>query len=112
MTYEQTEKFTFQKGYAYFTAGDKKQATDYFKKVENSKEYGTQAKYYLGFMAYDGNDYKEANKYFQQVETEEKYSDKLSYFKADMNFKSGDFQKLLIPELQRCQNQTLQKNQN
>lgn len=95
LTYEQTEKFTFQKGYAYFTAGDKKAATDYFKKVENSKEYGTQAKYYLGFMAYDGNDYKEANKYFQQVETEEKYSDKLSYFKADMNFKSGDFQKAI-----------------
>ena len=95
LTYEQTEKFTFQKGYVYFTAGDKKTASDYFKKVENSKEYGTQAKYYLGFMAYDGNDYKAANKYFQQVEGEEKYSEKLSYFKADMNFKSGDFQKAI-----------------
>ena len=95
LTYEQTEKFTFQKGYAYFTAGDKKAAADYFKKVENSKDYGTQAKYYLGFMEYEGNNYKEANKYFQQVEGEEKYSEKLSYFKADMNFKSGDFQKAI-----------------
>jgi TolA-binding protein len=95
LTYEQSEKFTFQKGYANFTAGNKKEAADYFKRVENSKEYGTQAKYYLGFMAYDGNDYKEANKYFQQVETEEKYSEKLSYFKADMNFKAGDFQKAI-----------------
>ena len=95
LTYEQTEKFTFQKGYAYFTAGDKKTAADYFNKVVNSKEYGSQANYYLGFMAYEGNDYKEANKYFTQVEGEEKYKEKLSYFKADMNFKSGDFQKAI-----------------
>ncbi|MDN3676615.1 tetratricopeptide repeat protein [Flavobacterium paronense] len=95
LTYEQTEKFTFQKGYAYFTAGDKKAAADYFNKVVNSKEYGTQANYYLGFMQYEGNNYQEANKYFQKVEGEEKYSDKLSYFKADMNFKSGDFQKAI-----------------
>ena len=95
LTYDQTEKFTFEKGYAYFTAGDKKAAADYFNKVVNSKEYGTQANYYLGFMAYEGNNYKEANKYFQQVEGEEKYQEKLSYFKADMNFKSGDFQKAI-----------------
>ncbi len=95
LTYDQTEKFTFEKGYAYFTAGDKKQAQAYLSKAENSKEYGTQAKYYLGFMQYEGNNYKEANKYFQQVEGEEKYSEKLSYFKADMAFKEGNFQKAI-----------------
>ncbi len=95
LTYEQTEKYTFQKGYAYFTAGDKKTAADYFNKVINSKIYGTQANYYLGFMQYEGNNYQEANKYFQKVEGEEKYSDKLSYFKADMAFKEGSFQKAI-----------------
>ena len=95
LTYEQTEKYTFQKGYAYFTAGDKKSAADYFNKVINSKVYGTQANYYLGFMQYEGNNYQEANKYFQKVEGEEKYSDKLSYFKADMAFKEGSFQKAI-----------------
>jgi len=95
LTYEQTEKYTFQKGYAYFTAGDKKTAADYFNKVINSKAYGTQANYYLGFMQYEGNNYQEANKYFQKVEGEEKYSDKLSYFKADMAFKEGSFQKAI-----------------
>ncbi len=95
LSYEQQDKFTFQKGYAYFTAGNKKEAQSYLIKAESSKEYGTQAKYYLGFMQYEGNNYKEANKYFQQVEGEEKYSEKLSYFKADMNFKSGDFQKAI-----------------
>ncbi len=95
LTYEQTEKFTFQKGYAYFTAGNKKAATVYFKKVVNTKAYGSQAKYYLGFMAYEGDNYQEANKYFEQVAAEEKYKNKLSYFKADMHFKSGEFQKAI-----------------
>ena len=65
LTYEQTEKFTFQKGYAYFTAGNKKEADEYFKKVVNSKEYGTQANYYLGFMKYEDNNYQDANKYLK-----------------------------------------------
>lgn len=95
LTYEQTEKFTFQKGYVYFTAGNKKEADEYFKKVVNSKEYGTQANYYLGFMKYEDNNYQDANKYFQKVENEEKYKEKLSYFKADMHFKAGEFEKAI-----------------
>lgn len=95
LTYEESEKFNFQKGYAYFTAKDKKQATSYFNKVVNSKEYGSQAKYYLGFMNYENDNYDEANKYFDQVSGEEKYKEKLSYFQADMNFKLGNFEKAI-----------------
>jgi TolA-binding protein len=95
LTFEETEKFTFQKGYAYFTAGNKKEASSYFNKVINSVTYGSQAKYYLGFMAYEGDNYKEATKYFDQVSGEEKYKEKLSYFKADMHFKLGEFQKAI-----------------
>ena len=61
----------------------------------NSAEFGSQAKYYLGFMAYDNDDYKNANKYFEDVAGEEKYKEKLSYFQADMNFKLGNFQKAI-----------------
>lgn len=93
--YEQSEKFIFQKGYAYFNSADKKTAASYFNRVVNSKEYGVQANYYLGFMQYEGDNYQEANAYFQKVEGEDKYSNKLTYFKADMNFKSGDFQKAI-----------------
>jgi TolA-binding protein len=87
------DKFNFQKGYSFFSAKNKKEATKYFNKVANSKEYGAQAKYYLGFMAYENNDYKEATKQFDQVSGEEKYKEKMSYFQADMNFKLGNFQK-------------------
>lgn len=95
LTNAETEKFNFQKGYAYFSAGKKKEATAYLTKVSNSQEYGSQAKYYLGFMAYDSDDYKEASKLFDQVSGEEKYKEKLSYFQADMNFKLGNFQKAI-----------------
>jgi TolA-binding protein len=90
-----SDKFNFQKGYAYFTAKKKKEATTYFNKVVNSPVFGSQAKYYLGFMAYEGDDYKEATKYFDEVSGEEKYKEKLSYYQADMNFKLGNFQKAI-----------------
>ena len=92
---EDIDKFNFQKGYAFFAAKNKLQATTYFNKVLNSKIYAAQAKYYLGFMAYEGDDYKNANKYFDQVAGEEQYKEKLSYFQADMSFKSGNFQKAI-----------------
>ena len=89
------EKYNFQKGYSFFSAKRKKEATTYLSKVLNSKEFGSQAKYYLGFMAYEGDNYQEANKYFDQVAGEKKYEEKLSYFKADMHFKLGKFQKAI-----------------
>jgi tetratricopeptide (TPR) repeat protein len=96
------DRYNFQKGYSYFNAGDKKNADKYLLKVKDSKEYGSQAKYYLGFIAYEGDDYKKATQYFQQVEDQEKYSDKMSYFQADMAFKEGQFQKAIdlgVPQL-------------
>jgi len=95
LSYDDQDKYNFQKGYSFFNAGKKKEATPYFNKVLNSKEFGAQAKYYLGFMAYEGDDYKKATKYFDEVSGEEKYKEKLSYFQADMNFKLGNFQKAI-----------------
>jgi tetratricopeptide (TPR) repeat protein len=92
---DDSDQFNFQKGYSYFNAKDKKQATNYFNKVANSKKFGSQAKYYLGFMAYESDDYKEATKQFEQVADEDKYKEKMSYFQADMNFKLGNFQKAI-----------------
>lgn len=89
------DKVNFQKGYAFFSSKNKKEAIAYLNKVVNSKEYGAQAKYYLGFIAYEGDDYKEATKYFDEVSGEEKYKEKLSYYQADMNFKLGNFQKAI-----------------
>jgi TolA-binding protein len=95
LSYSDQDKYNFQKGYSFFSSKNKKEATTYFNKVANSQEYGSQAKYYLGFMAYEGDDYKQAAKYFDEVSGEEKYKEKLSYYQADMNFKLGNFQKAI-----------------
>ncbi len=89
------ERFNFQKGYSFFIAKNAKDATIYFNKVINSTTFGSQAKYYLGFMAYEVDNYKEANKQFDKVSGEDKYKEKLSYFQADMNFKLGKFEKAI-----------------
>jgi len=104
MTNEEREKFNFQKGYCFFSAKNKKEADKYFNKVANSKEFGSQAKYYLGYMAYETDNYKEATQYFDQVQDQDKYKEKMSYFQADMNFKLGNFQKAIdlgVPQLSK-----------
>ncbi|MEL1255293.1 tetratricopeptide repeat protein [Flavobacterium sp. DGU38] len=106
------DKFNFQKGYSYFNAKKKKEATTYFNKVVNSPQFGSQAKYYLGFMAYEGDDYKEATKYFDEVSGEEKYKEKLSYFQADMNFKLGNFQKAIdLGQAAMAQSNAIEKSE-
>ncbi|WP_438966838.1 tetratricopeptide repeat protein [Flavobacterium sp.] len=95
LTYGEREKFNFQKGYAYFNGKNVKEASNYFNKVVNSKEYGNQAKYYLGYLAYETDDYDKANDYFDKVSDQDRYKEKMGYFQADMNFKLGNFQKAI-----------------
>jgi TolA-binding protein len=92
---KEKEKFYFNNGYTAFLTKQYKDSKKYLRLVENSKEYGSQAKYYIGFMAYEGNDYDEANKYFDQVSNQERYQEKLSYYQADLNFKLGKFEKAI-----------------
>ena len=89
------DRFNFNYGYSLYSTKSKKQATKYLNRVVNSKEYGSQAKYYIGYMAYEGDDYDKANEYFDQVSDNEKYKEKLSYYQADLNFKLGKFDKAI-----------------
>ncbi|MFD0976260.1 tetratricopeptide repeat protein [Salinimicrobium gaetbulicola] len=89
------ERFNFNNGYSYFKGNKFDEAKEYLSKVKNSKKYGSQAKYYLGFMAYEGDDYREANELFEDVKQEERYQEDLSYFQSDMNFKQGNFEKAI-----------------
>ena len=92
---KEVEKFNFNNGYSAFATKQYRDAKKYLTKVENSKEYGSQAKYYIGFMAYEGDDYDAANAYFEQVQDQERYKEKLSYYQADLNFKLGNFEKAI-----------------
>ena len=88
-------RYYFNYGYCLYSTGSRKQAIKYLNRVVDSKEYGSQAKYYIGYMAYEGNDYDTANEYFDQVSDSEKYKEKLSYYQADLNFKLGKFEQAI-----------------
>tara|TARA_R110002126_G_scaffold162111_10_gene310083 strand:+ start:540 stop:3560 length:3021 start_codon:yes stop_codon:yes gene_type:complete len=100
---KEREKFYFNNGYTAFATKQYKDAKKYLSKVENSPEFGSQAKYYIGFMAYEGDDYDKANEYFEQVSDQERYKEKLSYYQADLNFKLGKFDKAIELAKERIQ---------
>ncbi|SEA23383.1 tetratricopeptide repeat protein [Bizionia paragorgiae] len=103
------ETYYFNNGYASFTTKNYKDAKKYLNKVQTSQKYGSQAKYYIGFMAYEGDDYNEANAYFDQVSDKEEYKEKLSYYQADLNFKLGKFEKAI--ELAKAQLKSGDRNE-
>lgn len=95
MSRAERQRFYFNNGYAYFRAKQYDQARKYLERVRDSKEFGSQAKYYIGYMAYEGDDYEAANENFEAVRGNDRYSEDLSYFQADMNFKLGKFEEAI-----------------
>lgn len=98
------ERFDFRKGYALFNSNKPDQAEPYFQRVSNSAEYGSQAKYYLGYIAYQQDDYQEANERFDQIADQEVLQERLSYYQADMNFKLGNFDEAITQAEQQLPN--------
>jgi len=98
------DRYNFNYGYSLYATKDKKQATKFLNRVKDSKEYGSQAKYYLGYMAYEGDDYDAATDYFEQVSDNEKYKEKLTYYQADLNFKLGKFEDAIALALEQLPN--------
>ena len=101
MSKKDRERFYFNNAYAYFQSNQFDEAQTYFNRVRDSKEFGAQAKYYLGYIAYEGDDYEEANEYFEEVKGNDRYTEDLSYFQADMNFKLGNFEKAIEQGLEQ-----------
>ncbi|AKA34346.1 tetratricopeptide repeat protein [Flagellimonas lutaonensis] len=95
MSRKDEERFNFNNGYAYYAANKPKEAERYLSKVSNSPKYGSQAKYYLGYIAYEQDDYDEASARFDQITDQEVLNEKLSYYQADLNFKLGNFKEAI-----------------
>ena len=89
------ERFNFNNGYALYTSKRPKEAESYLNKVSTSPKYGSQAKYYLGYIAYEQDDYDEASARFDQITDPELLNEKLSYYQADLNFKLGNFEEAI-----------------
>ncbi|TAI49547.1 tetratricopeptide repeat protein [Flagellimonas allohymeniacidonis] len=95
MSNRDKERFNFNNGYALYASKRPKEAERYLSKVSNSPTYGSQAKYYLGYIAYEQDDYDEASARFDQITDPELLNEKLSYYQADLNFKLGNFEEAI-----------------
>ena len=95
MAYGDRERFNFNNGYALYASKNPKEAERYLSKVSTSQKYGSQAKYYLGYIAYEQDDYTEASARFDQITDPELLNEKLSYYQADLNFKLGKFEEAI-----------------
>lgn len=89
------ERFNFNNGYALYASKRPKDAERYLSRVSTSPKYGSQAKYYLGYIAYEQDDYDEASARFDQITDPELLNEKLSYYQADLNFKLGNFEEAI-----------------
>ncbi|NDV43573.1 tetratricopeptide repeat protein [Flagellimonas sediminis] len=95
MSYGDRERFNFNNGYALYASKKPKEAERYLSKVSTSQKYGSQAKYYLGYIAYEQDDYTGASARFDQITDPELLNEKLSYYQADLNFKLGKFEEAI-----------------
>ncbi len=92
---KEMDKFNFNYGYSLFSSKKTRQAEQYLNKVTNSPIYGSQAKYYLGYISYQEDDYEAANERFDEITDPEILEEKMSYYQADMNFKLGNFEEAI-----------------
>ncbi len=95
MSKKDEERFNFNNGYSLYASKKPKEAERYLSRVSNSAKYGSQAKYYLGYIAYEQDDYEGANARFDKITDPKLLEEKLSYYQADLNFKLGNFEKAI-----------------
>ena len=95
MSRKDRERFNFNNGYSYYQSNRPDEAERYLNRVTDSKEYGSQAKYYLGFIAYEQDDYAAASESFDKITDPKILEEKMAYYQADLNFKSGNFEKAI-----------------
>ena len=92
---KEMDKFNFNYGYSLYASKKTKQAEKYLKKVTDSPIYGSQAKYYLGYISYEEDDYEAASERFDEITDPEILEEKMDYYQADLNFKLGNFEKAI-----------------
>ncbi len=89
------EDFNFKYAYGLFAVGSHTRAKEYFQKLLTSHEYGSQAKYYYGFIAYQADDFDNADRYLSEVADDKKLGDDVPYYMANIKFKTGEFQEAI-----------------
>lgn len=95
LSIKQEEDFNFKYAYGLFAVRSYEQAKGIFQKLLTSQEYGSQAKYYYGFIAYQDDDFDNADRYLGEVADDKELGDDVPYYMANIKFKTGQFQEAI-----------------
>lgn len=107
LTLKNEADFNFRFAYSLFINKNYDKAKQHFLNLLDNQIYGSQAKYYYGYIAYNQNDYTTANKYLNEVASNITYKKDVSYYLADINFKLGNFEKAIQNGLPLLENANL-----
>lgn len=92
---KQANRYFFNTGYTLVHSKKYDEAKPFLNRVSDDPEYGSKAKYYLGYIAYEGDELQEASDLFDEVGESPETDEKLSYYQADLNYKLGNFDKAI-----------------
>jgi len=87
------DELNYKKGYALLVSNYLKEAKSRFQTLLGNPIYGTDARYYFGFIAYKQENFGEAEDNLSQLANDATYQAKANYYILDISFKAGRFDK-------------------
>lgn len=90
---EEKKELNYKMGYALLVSNYLKDAKERFSHLLGDPRYGTDARYFYGYISYKQQNFGEAEDNLSQLADNETYKSKANYYLLDMAFKSGKFEK-------------------
>ncbi len=90
---EEKKELNYKMGYALLVSNYFEDAKEKFATLLGDPRYGTDARYFYGYIAYRQENYGEAEDNLAQLADNETYKSEANYYLLDMAFKSGKFDK-------------------
>lgn len=112
---EEQKELNYKMGYALLVSNYFKDAKERFAPLLGDPRYGTDARYFYGYISYRQQNYGEAENNLSQLADNETYKSKANYYLLDMAFKSGKFEKAaqigekILPNAEKKQKSDISK---
>ncbi|CAL2076016.1 tetratricopeptide repeat protein [Tenacibaculum sp. 190524A05c] len=112
---EEQKELNYKMGYALLVSNYLKDAKARFAPLLGDPRYGTDARYFYGYISYKQQNFGEAEDNLSQLADNETYKSKANYYLLDMAFKGGKFEKAvqigekILPKAEKKQKSDISK---
>lgn len=112
---EERKELNYKMGYALLVSNYLKDAKERFAPLLGDPLYGTDARYFYGYISYKQQNFGEAEDNLSQLADNETYKSKANYYLLDMAFKGGKFEKAvqigekILPKAEKKQKSDISK---